>query len=306
MIRGTLVGCATVAALAITVGCGDRSRTNPDSARALPPVFPGAPVGNTGWDAEAGSVAITPFDNSADTAAVIIPEATDSTVSIVESVSAPVAGLTFDLFSRSGKVASAVRAIALTPVDTSKQECYGWPLARLSERQTGWTVGFTSGRAKPIPLDSIESLRGNDSASFAAALVRAAATLKGVSDPAFRGLPFRVRSAFTFRIDSLDAVIADIVRVVNEEANPQVEHILLVGERPFGSTATYNVRYYSRTAGKEESTPASEIMALLAVGAARRPVIVISIEYSEGSRLGLLEKIDGEWRAVWRSAYTDC
>ena len=306
MSRPAFVGCAAVVVLVITGGCGDRSRANPDSARALPPVFPGAPAGNTGWDAEAGSVVITPFDNSADTVAVIVPEATDSTVSIVESIGAPVSGLTFDLFSRNGKVASAVRSVPLTPVDTSKQECYGWPLARLSEKQVGWAVGFTSGRAQPIPLDSIESLHGNDSASFAAALVRAAATLKGVSDPTFRGLPFRVRSAFTFRIDSVDAVIADIVRVVNEEANPRVEHILLVGERPVGSTSTYTVRYYSRTAGKEESAPASEIMALLALGAGKRPVIVISIEYSEGNRLGLLEKIDGKWRATWRSAYTDC
>ena len=305
MLSGRIAGAAVVL-FAITGGCGEHGRSNTDSARALPPVFPGAPVGNTGWNSEAGSVAIVPFDNSADTVAVIIPDATDSTVSIVESISAPVSGLTFDLFSRNGKVASAVRSVALTPVDTSKQECYGWPLARLSAKQVGWTVGFTSGRAQSIPLDSIDALHGNDSASLAAALTRAAATLRSVADPAFRGLPFRVRSAFTFRIDSVDAVIADVVRVVNEEANPQVEHILLIGERPAGNGSSYTVRYSNRTAGKEESTPASELMAVLAIGQSKRPAIVIRIEYSEGNRLGLIEKIDGEWRATWRSAYTDC
>lgn len=301
--RDAICGAAV---LLIGAACSDRSRSNADSTRALPPVFPGAPVGNTGWDAEAGSVVIVPFDNSSDTVAVIIPEATDSTVSIVESLRAPISGLTFDLFSRGAKIASAVRAAPLAPVDTSRQECYGWPLARLAERQGGWTVGITSGRAQPIALDSIDALHGADSVSLAAALVRAASTLPGVSDPAFRGLPFRVRSAFTFRVDSVDAVIADVVRVVNEEANPQVEHILLVGERSAGSASTYDVRYSKRTAGKEESTPASEVVAVLAIGTARRPAIVISMQYSDGGRLGLLEKIDGEWRAIWRSAYTDC
>jgi len=288
------------------VGCGDRNRENTDSTSSLAPVFPRAPVINTGWDGEAGSVAVVPFNNSSDTVSVIIPEATDSTVGVVESIAAPVSGLAFDLFSRAGKVASMVRSIPLPPVDTSKQECYSWPLARLAERHVGWTVGFPSGRAQPIQLDSIDALRGSDSASLAAALVRASATLPGVSDPTFRGLPFRVRSAFMFRVDSVDAVIADVVRVVNEEANPRIEHILLVGERPSGASTSYNVRYSDRTAGKEETVSASELITVLAIGASRRPAIVISIGYSDGNRLGLLEKIGGDWRATWRSAYTDC
>jgi len=306
MLSGRLARYGAIILLATMTACGERNRSSADSARALPPVFPGAPVGNTGWDAEAGSVAVIPFGNSSDTVSVIVPEATDSTVSIVESVSAPVAGITFDLFSRAGKVASGVRSVALTPIDTSKAECYGWPLARLVEKQTDWSVGFTSGRAQPTPVDSIESLHGSDSASLAASLTRAASTLRSVSDPAFRGLPFRVRSAFTFHVDSVDAVIADVVRAVNEEANPQVEHILLVAEHSAGSASTYNVRYSNRTAGKEESTPASELLAVLAIGPSKRPAIVINIAYSEGSRLGLLERINGEWRATWRSAYTDC
>ncbi|HJQ11297.1 MAG TPA: hypothetical protein VJ840_09740 [Gemmatimonadaceae bacterium] len=268
-------------------------------------MYPGAPAANTGWNADAGPLVITPLDNSLDTVAVIVPEATDSTVSIVESMTAPVAGRAFDLFGRGGKIASAVRSSPLPPVDTSKQDCYGWPLAILSAKQAGWTVGFTSGRAQAIALDSIEGLPSADSASLAASLARAAATVPSASDPTFRGLPFRVRSAFTFRVDSVAVVIADVVRAVNEEANPRIEHLLIVAERP-GSSSNYNVRYSNRTAGSEESTQASELQTAITVGESRRPVIVISIEYSDGKRLGLLERISGEWRATWRSAYTDC
>jgi hypothetical protein len=305
MLRGRFTNCAVVTVLIFTQACSDRSRSSSDSARALAPVFPGAPAMNTGWDSDAGSVMITPFENSLDTVAVIVPEATDSTVSIVGGGNAPVGGLAFDLFGRGGRIASVVRSSPLTS-DTSKLDCSGWPLARLAARQTGWTVGFTAGRAIAIPLDSIEALRSSDSASLAASIVRAAATLKSVSDPTFRGLPFRVRAAFTFRLDSVDVVIADIVRSVNEEANPRIEHLLILGERPTGSSSPYDVRYSNRTAGSEESTQASELLAALRIGAAKRPAILVSIEYSDGNRLELLERIDGEWRLVWKSAYTDC
>ena len=298
--------CALAVLAMMTMGCGEHARSNPDSARTLPPVYPGAPAGNTGWDADAGPVMITPIENNVDTAAVIVPEATDSTVLIVETMSAPVAGLRFDLFGRRGRVASGVRVSPLPPVDTTKRECYGWPLTRLLEKPPEWAVGFANGHAAAIAIDSIEVMRTADSASMAAALTRAAATLPGVSDPTFRGLPFRVRTAYKFRVDSIEVVVADVVRTVNEEANPRIEHLLIVGERPSVSASTFTVRYSSRTAGSEESTQASELLSVVAIGESKKPAIVIGIEYTEGRRLGLLERVAGEWRASWRSAYTDC
>jgi len=146
-----------------------------------------------------------------------------------------------------------------------------------------------------------------DSAGLAASLAQMAATLPVVSDPTFRGLPFRVRSVYTFRLDSIDVIIADIVRSVNEEANPRVEHLLIIGERPVGTKGKYNLGYYSRTAGAEESTQATEVLAAVQIGATRRPAIVINIEYDDGGKLGLIERTNsGEWSATWKSAYTDC
>lgn len=297
---------AIVASLLTAAGCGDRSRSSAGSTQALPPVYPGAPVANTGWDADAGPIVITPLDNSTDTVAVVVPETTDSTVSIVKSLSAPVSRVRFDLFGRGGRIASAVRSVPLPPVDTSRQACHGWPLARLLGRQEGWTVGLESGRARPIPLDSIEAFRSSDSAALAASLAQAAATLPNAADPTFRGLPFRVRSAFTFAIDSVEAVIADVVRTVNQEANPRIEHLLIIGERPVGSSAPYSVRYSNRTAGSEESAQASELLAVLSIGKAKRPALVINTDYGEGNRLAILERFSDKWQPVWRSAYTDC
>jgi len=71
--------------------------------------------------------------------------------------------------------------------------------------------------------------------------------------------------------------------------------------------AEFDVAYYSRTAGAEETTQATEVMAAALIGAGKRPAIVVNIEYDDGGKLGLIERTGpGEWRASWTSAYTDC
>jgi hypothetical protein len=288
------------------VACRDKGSASNDSARqSLPPVYSLGPLGNTNWNAEAGPIVLI-SNGSSDTAAVVFPEATDSTISSFEGVTPPVSGLTFDLFGRSGKVGSSVVATPLPSLDTS-QECHSWPLARLRSTRANWRIGFASGHVHAIKLDSIEAMSSSDSAELAASIARTAATLPIATDPTFRGLPFRVRSAFAFRLDSVDVVIADVVRSVNEEANPRLEHILLVGEKPATTSDKYNVAYYSRTAGAEESTQATEVLTVVQVGTAKRSTVVVNIEYDEGSKLGLIERTaPGQWRATWRSAYTDC
>ncbi len=201
---------------------------------------------------------------------------------------------------------SAITASSLPPVDP-KQECDSWPLAKLQSPRANWRVGFASGHVQAIKVDSIEAMSSTDSAALAASLAQAAATLPVASDPTFRGLPFRVRSAYTFRLDSVDVVVADVVRSVNEEATPKLEHMLIIGERPARTSGKYTVGYYSRTAGPEESTQATEALAAVQLGTSKRPAIVVNVEYDDGGRLGFIERVGpGEWRATWRSAYTDC
>jgi hypothetical protein len=289
------------------LACRDERSANADSARqSLPPVYSLGPLANTNWNAAAGPIMIVSNEGSSDTATVVFPEATDSTIASFQGISPPISGLTFDLFGRNGKVGSSIAATPLPLLDASR-ECHSWPLARLKSGRSNWRVGFASGQVRAIVLDSIEAMSTTDSAKLAASVARTAATLSVAADPTFRGLPFRVRSAFTFRLDSVDVVIADVVRSVNEEANPRLEHILLVGEKPTTTSDKYDVGYYSRTAGAEESTQATEVLAVVQLGSAKRPALVVNIEYDDGSRFGLIERTaSGQWRATWRSAYTDC
>jgi len=296
--------CLSVALAGIVVGCRGGDRKSSDSANSLPPVYPSGPTANTNWNADAGPLMIVSSGNGNDTIGVVLPDATDSTIQSLRTVAPPIAGLTFDLFGRSGRAASAV-AVALIPQVDTASECYAWPIARLRSAHGSWQVGFVSGRVQPIQIDSIEAMPAADSSALAVSLAQTAATLPVATDPNFRGLPFRVRSAYEFVLDTVDVVIADVVRTVNEEANPRVEHLLIIGERPRRTSGRFDVSYYSRNAGAEESTQATEVLAVVRI--AKRPTVVVNVEYDEGGKLGFIERTaTGEWRATWRSAYTDC
>ena len=290
----------------VVLSCRDSGRDTGDSTRgSLPPISASAPGNSTNWDVDAGPVMLVSMGNGADSAAVILPDISDSTIATIQGTGAPVGGLVFDLFGRTGKLGGS-KAVAAIRSDTT-HDCYAWPLVGVRGANPGWRVGFTSGHAQAIKLDSIEAMASTDSASLAASLARTAATLPIASDPTFRGLPFRVRSAYTLRLDSVDMVIADIVRSVNEEANPRLEHLFIIGERPAGTARKYAPAYYSRTAGAEETTQASEVLAAVRIGSSRRPAVVVNIENDDGQQLGLIERTaPGQWRSIWRSAYSDC
>lgn len=285
--------------------CRDSGRDVRDTTGGtLPPVFSAGPANTTNWDLNAGPVMLV-SGTSADSAAVVLPLISDSTIASIQETSAPLSGLTFDLFGRAGKVESARTATAIRPDST--RDCYGWPAAAIRSGNSAWRVGFAAGHAHAIMLDSIEAMPSTDSAALAASLAQTAATLPIASDPTFRGLPFRVRSAYTFRLDSVEVVIADVVRSVNEEANPRLEHLLIIGERSAETGSKYAAGYYSRTAGPEETTQATEVLAVVRIGSSRKPAVIVNIEYEDGRKLGLIERIArGEWHSIWRSAYTDC
>jgi hypothetical protein len=102
-------------------------------------------------------------------------------------------------------------------------------------------------------------------------------------------------------------VIADVVRIVAEEANPRIEHFFVIGERLAGSGASYKIAYVSRSAGAEETVQATELLAVILIGPSQRPAAVVNVEYDEGGKLGLLERTaPGQWQFRWRSAYTGC
>ena len=304
-VRPVSLGIAFLSLLAVP-GCRDNSRNNSASSRAsLPPVFSLGPVSSTNWDVNAGPVMLMSMGSGFDSAAIVLPEVTDSTMEQVQEIAPPLSGLVFELFGRNGNVdSSTVASLAATG---NARDCYEWPAARVQSAHASWRVGLVRGNVRVIALDSIGSLSSADSATLAASLAQSAATLPVSADPVFRRLPFRVRSAYTFQLDSTEVVIADVVRSLNEEANPRIEDLFLIGERPIGATGKYTIGYFNRIAGAEETIQATDILAAVEMRASSRPAVIVNVESEDGAQLGFIERVGrGQWRYTWKSAYTDC
>ncbi|MGH7718532.1 MAG: hypothetical protein ACREON_06785, partial [Gemmatimonadaceae bacterium] len=221
-------------------------------------------------------------------------------------------GTTLELFSRSGLVGRA--RLASSPGESPTGDCPVWPTAPLTPVDTtampaGWSVAFIAGRAQPIPLQPIEALPGTDSARVAAQVTRLASALPNDTATAFRGIPFFVRIAYRFTpAPGVDALVAEVVRKVNVEANPLEEHILIVAERDgTDSDAPYRVGYSNRTSGPETNVVSTEVLAAVTLRATGRPTLVLDSVAFEGDVYSLLERTGAvRWAVRWRSAYSGC
>jgi len=171
-----------------------------------------------------------------------------------------------------------------------------------------WRVALEKGHAKGLQLDSITSPSSprSDSSAIVAYVLKAALSLSGTSDSPFRGIPFSVRQGYRFETPALVVLIAEVVRKINEEANPREEHILFLAERA-RSSPEYHVVFQKRSAGAEESLETSEVLAALQLTASDHLAVVVTFDYEDGGKIGLLERINANsWQVVWKSAYTGC
>lgn len=302
------LACSLIAALS---GCkSDKASSNSDSIAAIAvtsPAVVSAPA-NPGWDeAQAGPALFLPVSDNAAAAAVVNPMLTDSVVAgSSEAAADSLAGLSVELFDRTGLIGTA-RLSQRAPASVA-EGCIAWPVMMLSEsNQKQWQVGFRKGIVTPLPLDSLEGFSSADSMAATTELARLASALPATSDSAFQGLPFSVRKAYRANTSQPVLLIGDIVRKINEEANPREEHILLIAEKNNVSVSPYQTVFHSRAAGSEEQVRTTEILAAGRLVHGGETILVVSFGYENGSRVALIERSgDSQWRITWRSAYTGC
>lgn len=286
----------------------DRKSSTADTTAVLsmPAVPAVVPAANTGWeDSVSGPVLLLASSDNLRLASVIIPSLTDSALAHVAAPAIDsLAGMSFDLLDRTG---SAGTSRLLSRVSSSPGEgCISWPVATFEDTVTkSWRIGLQRGMATPLRLDSLEGLTSADSLSVTTELARLASALPASNDPAFQGLPFAVRKAYRTKLGQTSLLIGDIVRKINEEANPREERLLLVAER--GSDGTYSTVFHSRAAGSEEIVRTNEVLAAVKFLKGARAAIIVAFEYESGSRVALIERFpNGAWKLTWRSAYAGC
>jgi len=310
---------ACLFALAALSACEQRkTRAKPvETTTTVPETIPAAPstkaiVLQSTWDTSAGPVMFVRGSSSAE-ANVVFPGITDSTPSAgVHFDSTYSRNATVELFQRAGG-GNLARVGALQGGEWDPDQCIEWPAAKVQattsgDAASGWTVGFLKGRAKALPLDTVEAMPHADSAKLVAQITRLVSTVPNDTSRTFRGIPFSVRTAYRFTpVAGVDAVVADVVRTLNQEANPLEEHTLIVGERPAGSDAPYRLGYREVTSGSDETLESSDVLAAVAIGSSPHVDLVLEREGDESNAYALLERqSDGRWRLRWTSAHTGC
>lgn len=288
-----------------------------DSASAprpapAPVTLPGTGASDaSAWNEEAGPALVVATDSGR--GIVVLPTYTDSTLSDTTTFDlARIRGARLELFSRREDAGPA--SLHLLPGHAvAEAGCTSWPAARVTpldgSHAATWTIGLAAGRAHAIPLEPLADLGGADSAKLAAEIARVASSLPDNAGSIFRGLPFSVRDAWRMQAaPGTDALVAGVLRRINQEANPRVEHLLLVAERDSGdSRGRFRVAYFERTDGLEETLEMSDVLAAVSLGTPPRATIVLARDYGDGAAYSLLERTGARsWRIRWSSAYTGC
>lgn len=305
--------------LALSALACERSRSTPTTdttttaVRNAVPTTPMPRVPSSGWDASAGAVLVV-RDSVPSSGFVVFPQYTDSVLpDTVRFESESLRGTALDLLGRAGQVGEA-RVGAITSQEWSGSGCIEWPTASLhaigdTTLPPAWSVAFTAGLVQPIALDSLDALSRPDSARLAADITRLASALPHDTVPAFRGVPFAVDRAYRFSLASgTQVIVAEVVRRLNQEANPLEQEILLVAERANTTNAARpHTVYFERHSGSEDRLETFDVLAAVLLGAPRHPALVLMREGPETNAYALLERgSDGQWRLRWTSARTGC
>ncbi len=263
------------------------------------------------WDSSAGPVFLTIGPNATVGAVVFPAVAADAEVDASKLDVRFLKGAPFDLIGN-GRVVSEATVSAVVPLD-APEECTGWPLVQLAgvsgdTAERPWVVGFARGRLQPVGYDSIFALSSADSSGLAMEVARIASSVPGDTVSEMRGLPYQVRRAYRFSIASgSDGVVAEVVRTLNQEANPTQEHLFLLAERDSTSRGRYELAYSERAAGGEETLESTELLAVGRLGPSRDVVLFLARYLGDGVVYAMLERMGGRrWRVRWSSPYVGC
>lgn len=259
----------------------------------------------SGWNDADGPALLIPGP-SRNEAIALYPTADDSTA-VAQLDSASLQQLPVVLLGRGGAELSGLLG---NPSGDGSDECERWPMRSLQpDSTTTWSVGFVNARVAPIGLDSVDVLSARDSMALAAEASRLASTVTLPSQPAFQGLRFTAHDLRRFEAaPGVPALVAHMVRRVNQEANPREEQTLLIAERDSGAkSGAYHLAYAERDVGREESVITPEVLAAVRLGPSRTPTLVIARDHDAGISYRLVERVGARrWRARWSSGAISC
>ena len=136
---------------------------------------------------------------------------------------------------------------------------------------------------------------------------RLASAVTAITAPSFQGLRFTAHDIRRFTAGpGIQAIMAHLIRRVNQEANPQEEQTLLIAERDSGVTSgPYQLAYAERMNGLEEEVATPEVIGGVLI--AGHPTLIVARDGEAGVAYAMLERTGARrWRLRWLSAPTRC
>jgi len=306
--RDRIVGMMALLSLGVG-GCERGEPVTRNDAPAAATVTPSAPSATTpadnGWVPAAGP-ALLVQGASRDEAIALFP-ATGDSVAVARLDSVSLSEVPVTLFGRGGARYSAQLG---APTGEGTDDCERWPLNAFQPAgDASWSVGFASDQVRPIALDSVAMLSPRDSMVLVAETSRLASSVTAPTEPAFQGLRFTTEDVHRFEaVPGVQALVAHLVRRVNQEASPKEEQTLLIAERDSGMTnGPYRLAYAERTSGREEDVVTPEVLAGVRIGTGPQPSLVVARDGSDGIAYAMLERVGPHrWRVRWSSGVTSC
>jgi hypothetical protein len=259
----------------------------------------------SGWNSAAGPVLLVQGPGREE-AIALYPTADDSDA-VAQLDSASMRQLPVILVGRGGAVLSAQLG---APSGDGTDECERWPLRGMQpDSVTTWAVGFVNAHVSPVPLDSVDILSARDSMALAAEASRLASAVTLPTDASFQGLRFTAHDIRRFvAAPGVQALVAHLVRRVNQEANPREEQTLLIAERDSNTTTgPYHLVYAERDFGREEAVITPEVLAGLRLTPDMPPILIVARDNDSGISYRMIERVGPhQWRARWSSGTISC
>ena len=274
------------------------------AAGRAPP--PSARRDSSGWNDALGP-ALLVAGAARDDAIILFPYEAD-TLAMAALDAASAAGSPAVLFGRGGARFSARLG---GDGDETDAACELWPLRELRAEgsASAWAVGFLSALVSALPLDSVDVLSPRDSMVAVAEASRLASSVTAVTGASFQGLRFTVHDIRRFSPSpGVQAMVAHLIRRVNQEARPQEEQTLLIAERDSGAiSGPYRLVYAERVFGREEDVATPEVLAGVHAGSAGTPTLVVARDGDAGIVYALIERTaPRRWHARWTSSRMRC
>jgi hypothetical protein len=158
-----------------------------------------------------------------------------------------------------------------------------------------WSIGVAGASARHLRVDSASVLTQADSQFYSAGAARAASAVPALQGSSLTGLPFAVTAMRLLRVGDTTTLVAQLVRRVNQEANPAEERTLIIAERVASGPLTRSHAF--RSEGTEETVSHFDLLGAFRLGALT--YLVISTEGASGSLVEILERTGTGWRSRW-------